>query len=74
MQDCSEKLFYTVIIDTSMIVENVKILGIAEKLYIYIYIYIYIIHLSYLYSYTKTTLYYSVVSKNLIVISMFDCL
>ena len=36
MQDCSEKLFYTVIIDISMVVENVKILGIAEKLYIYI--------------------------------------
>ena len=43
MQDCSEKLFYTVIIDISMVVENVKILGIAEKLYIYIYIYIYIL-------------------------------
>ena len=41
MQGCSEKLFYTVIIDISMVVENVKILGIAEKLYIYIYIYIY---------------------------------
>ena len=37
MQDCSEKLFYTVIIDISMVVENVKIFGIAEKLYIYIY-------------------------------------
>ena len=43
MQDCSEKLFDTVIIDISIIVENVKILGIAEKLYIYIYIYIYIL-------------------------------
>ena len=42
MQDCSEQLFYTVIIDISMVVENVKILGIAEKLYIYIYIDIYI--------------------------------
>ena len=41
MQDCSEKLFYTVIIDISMVVENVKLLGIAEKLYIYIYICIY---------------------------------
>ena len=41
MQDCSEKLFYTVIVDISMVVENTKILGIAEKLYIYIYIYIY---------------------------------
>ena len=39
MQDCSEKLFYTVIIDISMVVENVKRLGISEKLYIYIYIY-----------------------------------
>ena len=39
MQDCSEKLFYTVIIDISMVVENVKILVIAEKLYIYVYIY-----------------------------------
>ena len=37
MQNCSEKLFYTVIIDISMVVENVKILGIVEKLYIYIY-------------------------------------
>ena len=42
MRDCSEKLFYTVIIDISMDLENVKILGIAEKLYKYIYIYIYI--------------------------------
>ena len=74
MQDCSEKLFYTVIIDISMVVENVKILGIAEKLYIYIYIYIYIIHLTYLYSYSITTLYHSVVSKKLFVFSMFDCL
>ena len=63
MQDCSEKLFYTVIIDISMVVENVKILGIAQKLYIYIYIYIYIYYPS-----------NSVVSKNLIVFSMFDCL
>ena len=74
MQDCSEKLFQTVIKDISMVVENVKILGIAEKLYIYIYIYIYIIHLTYLYSYSITTLYHSVVSKNLIVFSIFDCL
>ena len=72
MQDCCEKLFYTVIIDISMVVENVKILGIAEKFYIYIYIYI--IHLTDLYSYSITTLYHSVVSKNLIVFSMFDCL
>ena len=71
MQDCSEKLFYTVIIDISMVVENVKISGIAEI--IYIYIYIHIIHLTYLYSCTITTLYHSVVSKNLIVFSMFDC-
>ena len=35
MQDC----IYTAIIDISMVVENVKILGIAEKLYMYIYIY-----------------------------------
>ena len=40
MQDYSEKLFYTVIIDISMVDENVKILGMAEKLSIYIYIYI----------------------------------
>ena len=39
MQDWCEQLFYTVIIDISMVIENVKILGIAEKLYIYIYIY-----------------------------------
>ena len=37
MQDGSEKLFYTVIIDISMVVEIVKIFGIAEKLYISIY-------------------------------------
>ena len=36
-----KSFFYTTIIDISMVVENVKILGIAEKLYIYIYIYIY---------------------------------
>ena len=42
MQDCSEMLFYTVLVDISMVVENAKILGIAEKLYIYIYIHIYI--------------------------------
>ena len=41
---------------------------------IYIYIYIYIIHLTYLYSSSITKLYHSVVSKNLIVFSMFDCL
>ena len=76
---CSEKLFYTVIIEISMVVENMKILGIAEKLYIYIYIYIYmfiyiyIIHLTYLYSYSITTLYHSVVSNIVIVFSMFDC-
>ena len=70
MQDCSEKLFYSVIIAISMIVKNVKILVIAEKLYIYIYI----THLTYLYSYSITTLYHSVVSKNLFVFSMFDCL
>ena len=69
MQDCSEKLFYTVIIDVSMVVENVTILGIAAN-----YIYIYFINLTYLYSYSITTLYHSVVSKNLIVFSMFDCL
>ena len=42
--------------------------------YIYIYIYIYIIFLTYLYSYSIATLYHSVVSKNLFVFSMFDCL
>ena len=72
MHDCSEKLFYTVIIDISIVVENVKIQGIAEKLYVYIYIYIF--HLPYLYSYSITTLYHNVVSKHLIVFSMFDCL
>ena len=64
-----------------MIVENMKTLGIAQNvsyiymyIYIYIYIFIYIVHLTYLYSYSITTLYHSVVSKNLIVFSMFDCL
>ena len=70
MQDCSEKLFCTVIIDISMVVENVKILGIANKFDIYIYI----IHLTYLYSYSITTLYHSVVIKNVVVFSIFDCL
>ena len=47
-----------------MVVENVKILEIAEKLYIYIYIYI--IHLTYLYFNSITTLHHSVVSKILL--------
>ena len=42
MQDCIEEIFYTLTIDISMVVENVKILRIGEKLYIYIYIYKYI--------------------------------
>ena len=46
MQDCSETVGKTAIIDTWMRVENVKKLWIAEKfdinIYIYIYIYIYI--------------------------------
>ena len=61
-----------------MFVENMKTLGIAQNLSyiyicIYIYIYIYIIFLTYLYSYSISTLYHSVVSKNLFVFSMFDC-
>ena len=43
MQDCREKIFYTVIIDISMVIDNVMKLGIAKKLYIFIYIYIYIL-------------------------------
>ena len=83
MQDCSEMLFYTVIIDISMVGNNRYIDGrrecedirdSREIIYIYIHIYIYIIHLTYLYSYSITTLYHSVVSTNLIVFSMFDCL
>ena len=42
-------------------------------IYIYKYIYVYIIFLTYLYSYSITTLYHSVVSKNLFVFSMLDC-
>ena len=62
-----------------MVVENMKTLGIAQNvsvIYIYIYIYIYAcnIFLTYLYSYSITTLYHSVVSKNLFVFSMFGCL
>ena len=41
MQDCSETLVKTVIIDIWMGVENAKTLGIEEKFEIYIYIYIY---------------------------------
>ena len=74
MQDCSETLVYTAIIDIRMVVENAKTLGITEKFDIYIYIYIYIIYLPYLYFYSITTLYHSVVSINLFVFSMFDCL
>ena len=70
MQDCSAKLFYTVIIDISMVVENGKILGIAEKLYIDIYypsnLLIFLLN--------NYIIYHSVVSKNVIVLSMFDCL
>ena len=43
MQDCSEALVYTVIIDIWMVVENVKTLGIAEKFEIYIHTYVYIL-------------------------------
>ena len=43
MQDCSEALVYTVIIDIWMVVENVKTLGITEKFVIYRVIYIYIL-------------------------------
>ena len=46
MQDYSETLVKTAIIDTWMCVENAKKLWIAEKfeinIYIYIYIYIYV--------------------------------
>ena len=46
MQDCSETLVKSVIIDIWMGVENAKTLGIEEKcdIYIYIYIYIYILY------------------------------
>ena len=58
-----------------LVVENMKTLGIARNLsYVYIYMYIYIIFLIYLYSNSITTLYHSVVSKNVFVFSMFDCL
>ena len=62
-----------------MVVENMMTLGIAQNLsyiyiYVYIYMYIYIIFLTYLYFYSITTLYHSVVSKNLFVFSMFYCL
>ena len=43
-------------------------------IYIYICIYIYIIFLAYLYSNSITTLFHGVVSKNLLVFSMFGCL
>ena len=43
MQDCSEKLSYTVIIDISMVAENARILGISKKVYIYIYIWHFVI-------------------------------
>ena len=40
----------------------------------YMYIYIYIIYLTYLSYYSMATLYQSVVSKNVLVFSMFGCL
>ena len=52
MQDCSETLDWSSLIDISMIVENVEKLGIAEKFDIYIYIYRNF--LTYLYSYSIT--------------------
>ena len=64
-----------------MIVENVKTLGIAEKfyiyiaIYIYIYIYIFIYYLSNLLIFLLNNyIYHCLVSKNIIVFSMFDCL
>ena len=51
MQDCSETLVKTAIIDTWMCVENVKKLRIAEKFEINIYIYIYIYICIYIYMY-----------------------
>ena len=66
-----------------MVVENMKTLGIAQNLsYIYIYVYIFYIYIyTYIYYlsnllifYSLTTLYHSVVSKNVFVFSMFDCL
>ena len=85
MQDCSLTLVETVIIiiyiydrrEYEDIRDSTKFeLYIYVYMYIYIYlcIYIYIIFLTYLYSYSITTLYHSVVSKNLFVFSMFDCL
>ena len=69
---------------TLRVAQNLSYIYIYICIYIYIYIYIYIfiniyiyvyiIFLPYLYSYSITTLYHGVVSKNVFVFSMFDCL
>ena len=78
MQDCSLILEETVIIiytygrrEYEDIRNNTKF---ELYTYVYIYMYIYITFLTFLYSYSITTLYHSVVSKNVFVFSMFDCL
>ena len=58
-----------------MVKVNMMTLRIAQNFsYVYIYIYIYIIFRIYLFTNSITTLYHSVVSKNLFVFPMFDCL
>ena len=69
MQDCSETLVYTVIIDIWMGVENEKTFVIAGKfkiyiamyVNIYIYIYIYIYHLSNLLIFLLNNVHYTIV-------------
>ena len=63
MQDSSETLVCTAIIDIWTGVENVKTVGIAEKfdIYIYIYIYIYIKHLFNLLIFLLNNLHYTIV-------------
>ena len=59
MQDCSDTLVCTAIIDIWTGVENVKNLGIAETFEIYIYIYIQ--HLSNLLIFLLNHLHYTIV-------------
>ena len=61
MQDCSEALVLTVIIDIWMVAENLQKLGIAEIFYIYIAIYIYIYYLSNLLVFLLNNVHYTIV-------------
>ena len=61
MQDCSEALVLTMIIDIWMLSENVQKLGITERFLIYIAIYVYIFYLSNLLIFLLNKVHYTIV-------------